>query len=122
MIWWLLACAPQLQPGVLPACGRAPNCVSSLADADDSHHTPPLRQATVDELEAAVHNVPGCVVGQRAENGLVAACTTPMGLYTDDLVLRVDDGAVQVYSASRVGWSDMGVNRERVEALRHALK
>jgi uncharacterized protein (DUF1499 family) len=118
----LLACgAPELTAGHLPVCGTAPNCVSSQA-SDEAHHIEPLPPATVAALERAVLVVPGCLVAQRNDEGLVAHCTTPSGMYTDDLVLRVEAEATQVYSASRIGWSDMGVNRERVERVRNELK
>jgi uncharacterized protein (DUF1499 family) len=43
--------------------------------------------------------------------------------FVDDLELRLDaeKGVVHVRSASRLGYSDFGVNRERVEMLRKRL-
>ena len=43
--------------------------------------------------------------------------------FVDDVQLRFDEGAesIQVRSASRLGISDMGVNRKRVEMLRLRL-
>jgi uncharacterized protein (DUF1499 family) len=43
--------------------------------------------------------------------------------YVDDLELAYDEraGLFHVRSASRLGWSDRGVNRARVEALRALL-
>jgi uncharacterized protein (DUF1499 family) len=40
--------------------------------------------------------------------------------FVDDLELRlsVDDGRIHIRSASRVGNSDLGANRKRVERLR----
>ena len=42
--------------------------------------------------------------------------------FVDDLEFLVDEdrGVVQVRSASRTGYWDLGVNRKRVEALRKA--
>lgn len=44
--------------------------------------------------------------------------------FVDDLELALvaDERRIHVRSASRVGWSDLGVNRRRVEALRAALR
>ena len=44
--------------------------------------------------------------------------------HVDDVELRLDAGgkAIYVRSASRVGKSDLGVNRKRVERLRELLK
>ena len=43
--------------------------------------------------------------------------------YNDDFEFLLDAGAgvIQVRSASRVGYGDMGVNRERIETVRAAL-
>jgi uncharacterized protein (DUF1499 family) len=40
----------------------------------------------------------------------------------DDVEFYVKDGVIQVRSASRLGKSDLGVNRQRVEAIRSALQ
>ena len=43
--------------------------------------------------------------------------------FTDDLEFLLDRerGVIDVRSASRVGYSDLGANRKRVEALRGVL-
>jgi uncharacterized protein (DUF1499 family) len=41
--------------------------------------------------------------------------------YVDDVEFRKTETQVHVRSASRVGHSDMGANRKRVEALRAAI-
>ncbi len=120
MILWLLACAPDLAPGELLVCGTAPNCVSSVA-ADDVHRVAPLPPRPLAEVVRAIEAVPGCVVRHQQASWVAAACTTPSGLFTDDLVVRVADGGVQVSSKSRVGYSDLGVNRDRVDRLREHM-
>jgi uncharacterized protein (DUF1499 family) len=54
---------------------------------------------------------------------LRATFTTRVFRFVDDLELRIDErnGLIQVRSASRVGFSDMGLNRKRVENLRAAF-
>ena len=47
--------------------------------------------------------------------------------FVDDVEFYLKAGAteetvIQVRSASRLGYSDMGVNRERVEGIRESLK
>jgi uncharacterized protein (DUF1499 family) len=44
--------------------------------------------------------------------------------FVDDVEfhLRPKDGIIAVRSAARVGHGDMGVNRERIEAIREALR
>ena len=38
-----------------------------------------------------------------------------------ELELHAAEGVIAIRSASRIGYSDLGVNRKRVEALRTAL-
>jgi uncharacterized protein (DUF1499 family) len=46
-----------------------------------------------------------------------------MGFVDDlELELRASEQLIAVRSASRLGWSDMGVNRRRVEELRRRLE
>jgi uncharacterized protein (DUF1499 family) len=49
--------------------------------------------------------------------------STPLMRYTDDVEFWFDPAAqvVQVRSASRLGYSDRGANRARIEALRARL-
>jgi uncharacterized protein (DUF1499 family) len=51
---------------------------------------------------------------------IYAQCTTPLMRFTDDLEFWLDEaqGVIQVRSASRLGSKDLGVNRQRVEAIR----
>jgi uncharacterized protein (DUF1499 family) len=51
---------------------------------------------------------------------IYAQCTTPLMRFTDDLEFWLDEarGVIQVRSASRLGSEDLGVNRQRIEAIR----
>ena len=42
--------------------------------------------------------------------------------FVDDVEFYCDGTAIQVRSASRLGYSDLGVNRKRVEAIREAFE
>ncbi|MDQ6956078.1 MAG: DUF1499 domain-containing protein, partial [Mariprofundaceae bacterium] len=50
--------------------------------------------------------------------------STPIFHYVDDVEARFDrgEGLIHIRSASRIGRSDFGVNRKRVEAIIKALK
>ena len=54
---------------------------------------------------------------------LHAECRSAVLRFVDDLELhlRPGDGQIAVRSAARLGYSDFGVNRRRVETLRQAL-
>ncbi len=58
------------------------------------------------------------------DNYLYAEFTSKLMGYVDDVEFYFDPstpGQIQVRSASRLGQSDLGVNRSRVEAIRAAL-
>ena len=53
-----------------------------------------------------------------------AECTSAVFGFVDDLELhlRPQEKLIAVRSAARLGYSDLGVNRKRVESLRAALR
>ena len=114
--------------GRLRGCPRSPNCVSSEA-RDDAHRVEPLGLGgdpaegwrTVVEVVGAL---PRTRIVTREEGYVHAECSSPLLGFVDDLELqlRADEGVVAVRSASRLGYSDLGVNRKRVDDLRHRLK
>jgi uncharacterized protein (DUF1499 family) len=122
-----LGCAgtppPKTPAGTLPPCPDKPNCVSSLA-SDDGHRTAPYQlRAGADwaAVRAAVAAMPRTAIVEERPGYLRAESTSRIFRFVDDLeVLKAGD-RVDVRSASRVGYGDMGVNRERVDALREAL-
>lgn len=115
-----------LAGGQLRPCPATPNCVSSQAQ-DDAARVPPLRYTgSADQawrnLREVVVARGGRIVTQQ-ENYLHATFVTPLLRFVDDVEFLLDTpaGVIQVRSASRVGRSDFGVNRKRVEAIRAGL-
>ncbi|MEQ8230714.1 MAG: DUF1499 domain-containing protein [Gammaproteobacteria bacterium] len=130
--WWsrqMDARAPGVVDGALAACAAAPNCVcSEVAQAGDAtHHVAPLAlppgapEARWDAVVAAVRDAGGRIVSER-DGYLHAVFRTPLFGFADDVELRLDGDAVHWRSASRVGHSDLGANRRRLEALRGRIK
>ena len=113
--------------GAFAPCPDKPNCVSSLApDAD--HHVEPVALAgdpaeAWAALRAAVAAMPRTKIVDEGPGYLHAECTSRIFRFVDDLELRQRESGdrADVRSASRVGYGDMGVNRDRVESLRAAL-
>lgn len=109
--------------GTLAPCPPKPNCVSSLA-TDPQHRVVPFTvtgrpevalQLMVEAI-AELRNVR--VATFRADYAHLEFTSAIMG-FVDDVELKVDPaGLIQVRSASRLGSSDFGVNRKRVEDLR----
>jgi uncharacterized protein (DUF1499 family) len=107
-------------------CPHRPSCVSSAAD-DETHRIAALNYqgdaaAARARLERVVLAMPGTSLVQATPEYLHVLFVTPTMKFRDDVELLVQAGGViQVRSISRFGYSDHGVNRARVEALREAF-
>lgn len=121
---------PHLGPheGRLAPCGKAPNCVCSQAD-DPPHAIVPLEFSggaaqAIERLERIVASLPRTRIVTRTGNYLHAEFTTLLLRFTDDVEFLLDEGAsvIDVRSASRVGYSDLGTNRRRVEMIRERFR
>lgn len=108
----------------MATCPATPNCVTSRA-GDVKHSVEPLRfdddpAAAWQRLTTAVASLPRTRIVVEEPDYLAAECTTRLFGFVDDLEFAFDAeaGHIQVRSASRVGYSDLGVNRRRVERVR----
>ncbi len=118
-----------VRDGRLTSCPPSPNCVSSQADRGDAEHwVAPIagagdRAATMGAAIAALRLEPGARMVVEEDGYLRAECETLLMRYVDDLELLWDDTtrALHVRSASRIGRSDLGANRARVERLRRRI-
>jgi len=79
--------------------------------------------ATIARLQRLVAAMPGAHIVESTPGYLYVQYTTSIMKFVDDVEFWFDPKAqtIQVRSASRVGESDLGVNRKRVEAVRQAL-
>jgi len=123
-----------VQQGKLKGLSSTDNSVSSQADLYPDH---PQRQyssiaplalrgggpATIAKLKGVVEAMSGAKLIGSAPDYLYAQYTTPLMKYVDDVEFWFDPSTnvIQVRSASRLGKSDLGLNRKRIEAVRAAL-
>lgn len=116
------------EQGRLTPCPASPNCVSSDA-ADAAHRIEPL--AVAGDPEAAwqallqrLEQDPAYTIVDRHDDYVHAEARTRWLRFVDDVEfhLRPDQGVIAMRSASRLGYSDLGANRRRLEALRRALR
>jgi uncharacterized protein (DUF1499 family) len=110
--------------GRLAACPETPNCVSSQS-TDRKHAIDPLRfegtaEKARERLIEAVSGMKRALIVVAEERYLRAEFTSALFRFVDDVEFLLDDGAktIHVRSASRVGSSDFGVNRKRIEEIR----
>ena len=111
---------------MLPDCPKSPNCVCSTA-SDAGHRIDPFpmrgdARATRAALVTLLEGWPRTTIVASEGDLVRAECRTRLLRFTDDVTFLVDEaaGCVHVRSASRVGYSDLGANRKRIEALRAA--
>lgn len=118
--------------GRLAPCGKKPNCVSSQSEAEikgeGPHHVHPFTfagdpEVALQRLARVLRAQPRITVVTQTDRYLHAECATALMGFVDDLefYLMPDERLIHVRSASRLGYSDWGVNRARVEALREAF-
>ena len=113
--------------GRLAPCPSSPNCVSSYSQ-DAQHGIAALSydsepEMAIANLKQIIESMPRTNIVKEEENYLYAEFTSKIMGYVDDVEFYVDEdaNAIQVRSASRLGESDLGVNRERVETIREKL-
>ena len=124
----LAACAGErpknlgVRGGILAPCPSSPNCVSSFA-AEERHRIAPL--AFTGDADAAFLRLKE-VLGRRSDATVIEEgegylrVELRTRLFVDDAEFLLDRArqAVQVRSASRLGYSDLGKNRRRMEEIR----
>ncbi|HVB48459.1 MAG TPA: DUF1499 domain-containing protein [Burkholderiales bacterium] len=115
--------------GHLTPCRPTPNCVSSQADpAHARHYVAPLAfaggaQQAMAALRRVIEATPRATVIRQASNYLYAEFRSRLLGFVDDVEFICDEKShvIHVRSASRLGRSDFGVNRARVEMIRARL-
>lgn len=109
-------------------CPPKPNCVCSDA-TDPTRRIAPLTiraEAPIvwRELCDAVEALPRSQCVERTNDYLHAEVRSWIFGFVDDLEfrLRIGEGIIGMRSAARTGYSDLGVNRRRLERLRRSLR
>ena len=114
---------PAVSDGQLSPCPASPNCVSSQA-TDPEQRVEPLiypgeaaaAQAT---LLAVLNRMERVRIVQSSAHFIHAEFRSSVFGFVDDVTFQFGPpGMIQVRSASRSGYYDFGVNRERVAAIR----
>jgi len=115
-----------LSNGQLKACGSKPNCVSSSADKNSKFYIAPF---AADNIEAAWDNLNimlpdmGFKMALNQDKYIHATAQTSLLKFVDDIEFHLDtaNGLIHFRSQSRVGYSDMGANRKRIESIKNRL-
>lgn len=112
--------------GKLAPCPNSPNCVcSQIPETDQQHYIQPLAYTSssteaLTKLKSVIQSLPRTEIITESANYLYAEFTSNLMGYVDDVEFLVDENTkkIHVRSASRLGKSDLGVNRNRIETIR----
>ncbi|OKH34097.1 hypothetical protein NIES2119_21230 [[Phormidium ambiguum] IAM M-71] len=113
--------------GKLTPCPNTPNCVSSQS-TDTQHKIEPLVYNTspaeaIATLKKVIESQERTKIISESPNYIYAEFKSKIMGYVDDVEFYLDEAAkvIHVRSASRLGQSDLGVNRNRIETIRAAF-
>ncbi len=113
---------------IMAPCPTTPNCV--VSKGSDAEHQIELliyegdRNTAYADLLKVLAVVPRTVVTEKTDTYIRAESTSRVFHFVDDLefYFPANEKLIQIRSAARVGESDLGVNRRRLEQIRLALK
>jgi len=110
--------------GPLAPCPSSPNCVSTHA-TDSMHRIEPLTfegdsAAAMERLVSVINSTKRTKVIANTGTYLYVEFTSAFWRFVDDVEFTMDGTAKVIHfrSASRLGQSDLGVNRQRMETIR----
>lgn len=110
--------------GRLAECRASPNCVATQSGKPSQRMSPwPFAgspQAAMERLKQIVKATPRAKIVSASEYYLHAEFASALFRFVDDVEFLIDPDAKLIHfrSASRVGYSDLGANRRRMEELR----
>ena len=109
--------------GRLKDCPSKPNCISSQAE-DEKHVLTSFRyqgekKAAFERLKKIILSFERMTIVAENDNYFHIECKSKIMGFVDDLEFFFPkEKIIHIRSASRIGYSDLGVNRKRVEYLR----
>lgn len=117
-----------VQSGRLAPCPGTPNCVCS-DDNDAGHAIAPLTfqstpAAAIAQLKQIISGMERTTIVTESADYLYAEFKSKLMGFVDDVEFYADAATrtIHVRSASRLGQSDLGVNRQRIDAIRNQFQ
>lgn len=109
--------------GILATCPTSPNCVSSQS-ADEKHRIVPLifsgdPEAAFARLKRILARRSDTTITDELPGYLRVELRTALFVDDGEFLLDRTQNVIQVRSASRIGYSDLGKNRSRIEEIRN---
>jgi uncharacterized protein (DUF1499 family) len=113
-----------LDEGNLLACPDKPNCVSTAIESSARYVAPfeysGKREDAIATMVQIVSEMGNTTIQEEDDGYFWVECSSRMFGFIDDLEIYfpAEKKLVYIRSASRLGYSDFGVNRRRVEKIR----
>jgi uncharacterized protein (DUF1499 family) len=114
--------------GKLMPCPKTPNCVNSQAVGEKQYIQPirctETRQKARARLLQILKSEKRTKILTAQENYIRAVFTSALFRFVDDVEFyfpeeQADETVIHIRSASRIGYSDLGANRKRIERIRN---
>ena len=119
--------------GLLPQCESKPNCTCSEYFNDTKHFISPLEYSLEENhvdskdiiqiLNLSLEEIGGVIISGNNTH-INAIFTSHFFRFVDDVNVRIDktNKVIHFRSKSRVGHSDFGANKSRIEQLKEQIK
>lgn len=123
--------APGLVEGNLSRCSNKSNCFSTEKKDDAAHYITPIKipqniNIELDSLHILKDTIRdmGGSIEDESEDYFASTFSSGIFGFVDDFEIRIDPvkKIIHIRSASRVGHSDMGINKKRIELLKQLYK
>lgn len=122
---------PNFINGHLSKCPETPNCFSTENKNHTGHYISPINISEENKsnsdslliLKEIIQSMGGEIKTEK-EHYFSSTFTSNIFGFVDDLEIRIDniESVIHIRSASRVGRSDMGVNKKRIELIKQLYK
>jgi len=115
----------------LTPCPESPNCVSSFEDNKDETHyinaysiNNSTKEASWNLLQSIIKQNDSAEIISADDSYIYAEFTSSVMRFVDDteFMLDAENKLIHLRSASRLGYRDFDVNRQRLEAIRIELE
>ena len=113
--------------GQFAVCPETPNCVSTKNINTKNYISPIYYKGSLDSakrfLLLAIKPIKSVSIKKELEQFIHIEVTSKIFGFVDDVEFYLNEpGIIHFRSASRIGYSDLGVNRERMETIRKTFQ
>ena len=113
--------------GQFAVCPETPNCVSTKNINTKNYISPIYYKGSLDSakrfLLLAIKPIKSVSIKKELEQFIHIEVTSKIFGFIDDVEFYLNEpGIIHFRSASRLGYSDLGVNRERMETIRKTFQ